>query len=83
MTSYDIHFTVRLSTNHVFQGISRGWRQLFLWLQDANESDHFGIGIQALVMGTDSAGRANEEEFITWWKQTKETRFVYLYTVYR
>eukprot|EP00434_Breviolum_minutum_P018505 symbB.v1.2.016321.t1/scaffold1240.1/size129799/4 len=41
--------------------------------QDANESDHFGIGIQALVMGTDSAGRANEEEFITWWKQTKES----------
>lgn len=30
-------------------------------------------------MGTDSAGRANEEEFITWWKQTKETRFVYPY----
>ena len=53
MTSYDIHFTVRLSTNHVFQGISGGWRQLFLWLQDTNESDHFGIGIQALVMGTD------------------------------
>eukprot|EP00438_Fugacium_kawagutii_P017883 Skav216103 [mRNA] locus=scaffold2042:326400:331188:- [translate_table: standard] len=40
---------------------------------DGEESDHFGIGIQAMVMGTDTAGRLNEEEVITWWKQTKES----------
>ncbi|CAL1154296.1 unnamed protein product [Cladocopium goreaui] len=39
---------------------------------EANESDHFQIGIQSMVMGTDSAGRLNEEEFITWWKTTKD-----------
>ena len=43
---------------------------------EANESDHFEIGIQSLVMGTDSAGRLNEEEFITWWKATKEPRWI-------
>ena len=29
-----------------------------------------------MVMGTDSAGRLNEEEFITWWKTTKEPRWL-------
>eukprot|EP00438_Fugacium_kawagutii_P015460 Skav202290 [mRNA] locus=scaffold3364:49860:51839:+ [translate_table: standard] len=39
---------------------------------EAEESDHFAIGIQAMVMGTDTAGRLNEEEVITWWKRSKE-----------
>lgn len=43
---------------------------------EANESDHFEIGMQSMVMGTDSAGRLNEEEFITWWKTTKEPRWL-------
>eukprot|EP00438_Fugacium_kawagutii_P028533 Skav222530 [mRNA] locus=scaffold2875:91541:93488:+ [translate_table: standard] len=34
--------------------------------------DHFSMGMQAMVMGTDTSGRLNEEEVITWWKRTKE-----------
>lgn len=31
------------------------------------EMDWFGLGIQTLVLGTDTAGRLNEEAFIRWW----------------
>ena len=30
--------------------------------------DLFDFGMQAMVMGTDTAGRLNEEAMIQWWK---------------
>jgi len=40
---------------------------------DTEQMDHFRLGIQSVVMGTDTAGRLNEEEFIRWWRRTKES----------
>ncbi|CAK9055256.1 Serine protease Hip1 (Hydrolase important for pathogenesis 1) (Serine hydrolase Hip1) [Durusdinium trenchii] len=40
-----------------------------LGISAGNDTDHFGLGMQALVMATDSSGRLNEEEFIVWWRK--------------
>lgn len=37
------------------------------------KKDRFGLAIQSAVMGTDSAGRFDEEEFINWWRRVKDT----------
>ena len=34
--------------------------------------DRFLFGLPAVVMGTDTAGRLDEEELVTWWKRTKD-----------
>eukprot|EP00418_Pyrodinium_bahamense_P001363 CAMPEP_0179013488 /NCGR_PEP_ID=MMETSP0796-20121207/1753_1 /TAXON_ID=73915 /ORGANISM="Pyrodinium bahamense, Strain pbaha01" /LENGTH=249 /DNA_ID=CAMNT_0020708995 /DNA_START=30 /DNA_END=779 /DNA_ORIENTATION=- len=36
-------------------------------------ADRFSLAIQAVVLGTDTAGRMDEEAFITWWKQTMDS----------
>eukprot|EP00931_Biecheleriopsis_adriatica_P120390 TRINITY_DN95511_c0_g1_i1.p1 TRINITY_DN95511_c0_g1~~TRINITY_DN95511_c0_g1_i1.p1 ORF type:complete len:673 (-),score=121.57 TRINITY_DN95511_c0_g1_i1:226-2244(-) len=35
--------------------------------------DSFNLAIQAVVMGTDTAGRLNEEAVVAWWKKIKES----------
>ena len=34
--------------------------------------DRFGLSMQSMVMGTDSVGRYDEEDFIRWWKGVKD-----------
>lgn len=42
--------------------------------RDENDKeDRFLFGLVAVVMGTDTAGRLDEEELVTWWKRTKES----------
>lgn len=44
-------------------------------VRSRNEStpvDRFLFGLPAVVMGTDTAGRLDEEELVTWWKRTKD-----------
>ena len=72
----------QLSSGVNVTGCSQALEAMNVLLQKTTKSqpqgdvprDRFGLAIQAVVMGTDTAGRLNEEEFINWWRRAKVGR---------